>query len=155
MKAAADDLAARAPVWQALSLLYLDSETTGVYDEAASVLAASPYSLAELREILVYEVNPVLHWNLLSAAGEWQGFCQDWLCEQILRRQHWPRWWRRLATQTVPKNDWPAIAARVEQRRNTDSLRPLAPGTPSPPNPPLEGEGFRSTKPAHSCISKH
>lgn len=136
MKAAADDLAARAPVWAALSQLYLDTESTDAYAETASALAASPYSLAELREILLYEVNPVLHWNLLSAAGEWQGFCQDWLRGQILRRQRWPRWLRRLATQTVVKNDWPAIAPRIEQWR---TVHGLGPGTrqatiPTPPS---------------------
>jgi hypothetical protein len=56
----------------------------------AKVLAQSPYSLAELREIELWEVAPVVGSNLLSVAGEWAGFAPDWLfaaCEKRAERR--------------------------------------------------------------------
>ena len=69
MKPPADDIEARAPVWEAMSGLYLDTDTTLWHPAAAQAFAASPYSVAELRDILVYEVNPVLWSNLFCVAG--------------------------------------------------------------------------------------
>ena len=127
MKPPGADLAARRPVWQALSALYLDTDVREHYAEAARVCAASPYSLAQLQAILLDEVNPVLHSNVWQAAGVWQAFCQDWLCTEILRRQRQPRWWRRLAGREVPRHHWPCVAALIgQQRMATPSLFPSA-----------------------------
>jgi hypothetical protein len=119
MKPPADDLQARTPVWEAMSELYLDTDTTLLHASAAQAFAASPYHLAELRDILVYEVNPVLWRNAFSVAGIWQGFRQDELRDEILRRQAYPRWWRRLAPQPVLRREWRAIVPLVDAlRRN-------------------------------------
>jgi hypothetical protein len=117
MKSPADDLAARAPVWEAMSELYLDTDTALSLDATAQTFAASPYRIAELRDILVYEVNPVLWRNVYSVAGIWQGFRQDELRDEILRRQRHPRWWRRLAPQPVLRHEWRAIVPRVDALR--------------------------------------
>lgn len=78
----------RKPIWIALSNFYLD---TGLQEtdlqQIAGVILASPYSWEEIRKIDKYEVFPVLHVNLLSVAGEWAGFNEDWLVEIIDRRQ--------------------------------------------------------------------
>lgn len=122
MKPAAADLAARRPVWQALSTLYLDTDVRDSYAGAAAVCAASPYSLEQLQAILLDEVNPVLHTNVWQTAGVWDAFCPDWLSAEILRRQRQPRWWRRLAGREVPRHHWPHVAALiVRQRANTPS----------------------------------
>lgn len=122
MTPAGTDLAARRPVWQALSTLYLDTDVRENYAEAAQLCAASPYSLAELQSILLDEVNPVLHSNVWQAAGVWDAFCPDWLCAEILRRQRQPRWWRRLAGREVPRHHWPRVAALIQQQRTAPSL---------------------------------
>lgn len=121
MKPPADDLDARAPVWEAMSQLYLDTETTLLHATAAQVFAASPYSVAELRDILVYEVNPVLWSNLFSVAGIWDGFGQDALRDEILRRQARSRWRRRLLPQPVLHDDWRAIVPLVDALRAAQS----------------------------------
>lgn len=77
----------RKPVWEALSNLWLDTEL----DEAdlefiASVLDQSHLSVPELHWIYLYEVAPVVYINLWSVAGEWAGFNQEWLVEQILNK---------------------------------------------------------------------
>lgn len=88
------EILARKPVWRELAKLYLDTE----FDDddlqpMAQVLAVSPHSLAELREIEVWEVAPVISSNLLNVAGEWAGFDEEWLfeqCEQRARRRSLP-----------------------------------------------------------------
>jgi hypothetical protein len=77
----------RLPVWRELAALYLDTE----HDDAglryiAGVLAASPYSVAELREIELWEVAPVVWSNLIVPAGAWQGFDQRWLAAACARQ---------------------------------------------------------------------
>lgn len=124
MKPPSEDLQARTPVWEAMSELYLDTDTTLLHAAAAQAFAASPYSLAELRDILVYEVNPVLWSNLFSVAGVWQGFHQDELRDEILRRHAYPRWWRRLAPQPVLRRDWRTIVPLIDIARSAVSALP-------------------------------
>jgi hypothetical protein len=91
---AEEDLNARRPVWEALSTLFLDTDTSLLRDHRSAVLARSPYSVAELEEILSDEVFPICSWNLLSVAGEWAEFDGDWLERTIVRRLQ-KRWrWR-------------------------------------------------------------
>jgi hypothetical protein len=96
------DLKNRAPVWQALSELFLDTSLDlADRDRIAAVLAASPYSTTELDEILLWEVYPVCWSNLFSIAGEWSEFDPEWLQKRIL---HGPSLLRRV---------WAAIFGRV------------------------------------------
>ncbi len=76
----------RKPIWKALSDLYLDNELQD-YDfrHMASVIVKSPYSLEEVKQINRNEVFPVLHTNLLSVAGEWAGFDEEWLVSEITK----------------------------------------------------------------------
>lgn len=88
------DLAARRPVWEAWSELYLDTDPTPPFlDRCVERLAASPYSPHALRLILWREVHPVCCWNLLAPAGVWDGFDVAELEEAILRRRRgWLAW---------------------------------------------------------------
>jgi hypothetical protein len=117
MKAARDDLPQRRPVWLALSWLYLDTDLDGQLPALADTLAASPYSLADLENILRRELHPVLQWNLLAAAGVWDGFDAHWLEQQILRR-------RRLLRLgfLFPQREWQQLAGLVRDRRNDRNL---------------------------------
>ncbi|WP_313916236.1 hypothetical protein [Tahibacter sp.] len=119
MKPPADDLDARAPVWEAMSELFLDTDTTRLHATVAQVLADSPYSVEELRDILVEEINPVLWSNLYCVAGIWQGFDQDGLRDEILRQQTRSRWRRRLLPQPVLRDDWCAIVPLVGALRES------------------------------------
>lgn len=85
-----EDLAAREPVWAALSDMFLDTDTSLSRQWRAEQLAASPYSIEQLQFILVDEVYPICKYNLLSVAGEWEGFNPEWLRERILRRLRSP-----------------------------------------------------------------
>jgi hypothetical protein len=121
MKDAAQDLAARTPVWSALSDFYLDTSPRSFVRSAARTLAASPYSLGELHDILLREVHPVLARNLCATAGVWDGFDIDWLARRIVRgqrRAHWarPRAWcgRRYADGV-----WRLLAPRIGRFRES------------------------------------
>jgi len=125
MKAAAQDLQARRPVWSALSDLYLDTEYRSSVRSAARDLSASPYSLDELREILMREVHPVLAWNLCATAGVWDRFDQDWLCDRIVQGQRRPRWLqpRPLCARDYARLMWRLLEPRVRRCRE-DTTHP-------------------------------
>ncbi|WP_456299285.1 DUF7079 family protein [Methylocaldum marinum] len=74
MPPAEDDLDHRRPVWDALSSLFLDTDTSLSREWRVKLLASSPYSVEQLEHILVDEVYPICRWNLFSIAGEWAGF---------------------------------------------------------------------------------
>jgi hypothetical protein len=122
MKHAAEDLAGRRPVWEALSDLFLDTEVSLARNWRVGILAASPYSLEELERILIDEVHPICKYNLLSVAGVWAGFDQAWLEARILRRLGSPL--RRLHSinfgrLTVPRSaEWRATKAAIAAARD-------------------------------------
>ncbi len=102
-KLSAADLLARAPLWEALADLWLDTELADFQlDHIARVIAASPYPLETVMVIHDEEVAPAVSANLLSVAGEWAGFDGDWLnerCRHFAARRHSP--WHRLRVWTL------------------------------------------------------
>lgn len=114
-----DEIQARRPVWSALSDFYLDTDVEGWYPHAARVLADSDYTIDELRDILRHEVHPVLHPNLMTVAGEWAGFDEDWLAERILQRLAKPRWRRPFGCVLcgTPDEIWARLAPMVATER--------------------------------------
>jgi hypothetical protein len=77
----------RKPVWAALSDLWLDTELTeDDLQRIAGVMKRSEYSINELRDIYLFEVAPVVFPNLLSVAGEWAGFDEEWLFVETTKR---------------------------------------------------------------------
>jgi hypothetical protein len=109
--------ATRWPVWEALSTLFLDTDVSLLREYRASVLAASPYTVAEIEAILTEEVFPVGRWNLLSIAGEWAGFDLEWLESQMLAPR--PRFARFGASRVLRSNEWRATRTAIEDRRLT------------------------------------
>jgi hypothetical protein len=77
----------RKPVWAALSDLLLDTELTDDdLQRIAGVMKRSGYSVPQLRDIYLFEVAPVVFWNLLSIAGEWDGFNEKRLFAEATKR---------------------------------------------------------------------
>ena len=122
MKPAAEDLASRRPVWEALSELFLDTDVSLARNSRAGILAASPYSLEELERILIDEIYPICKYNLFGVAGAWSGFDQAWLEARILRRLRSrlrPLHTLNLGRLTVPRSaEWAATKAGVADARN-------------------------------------
>jgi hypothetical protein len=77
----------RKPVWSAFSDLWLDTELTeDDLRRIAEVMKWSGYTIPELRGIYLFEVAPVVFPNLLSVAGEWAAFDEEWLFVEATER---------------------------------------------------------------------
>jgi hypothetical protein len=75
----------RKPIWVALSKLYLDTELSeSTLLSIVETFKKSVFTLAEIKKIDRTEVFPVLQVNLVSVAGEWAGFDEEWLVETIV-----------------------------------------------------------------------
>ena len=61
----------RRPVWNAMSDVFLDTETRWEMPNVAFVLVQSGYSAEELDAIWHDEIVPECAWNLQQVAGEW------------------------------------------------------------------------------------
>ena len=114
-----EETASRRPVWAALSELFLDTELAADdMRRLGDVLARSPYSLRELEAILFRELVPVLQRNLRQPAGEYRGFDQAWLEQQVARRAartfRWPHW---LLSRGAVREPWARLRELVAQAR--------------------------------------
>lgn len=110
-------LAERAPVWIALSELFLDTELqSNDYEHIARILAASPYSEKKLEEILRFEVTPVLKYNLMSVAGEWAGFDEAQMRERMAPLID-KRPFFNFGVFWMVRDGWKEVVRRVSQQR--------------------------------------
>jgi hypothetical protein len=67
-----------------LSELFLDTEHTQLeLNHLTSSLRPLGIPVLTLEHVLRYDLFPILSPNLLSIAGEWQGFDEDWLLQQV------------------------------------------------------------------------
>jgi hypothetical protein len=112
----------RKPVWSALSALFLDTDVSVFREQVAAELAASPYSISELQQILVDEVYPACRTNWFAwPGGEWAGFDDTWLESRILGRLRSPLrplHWINLGRLTVHVSwEWRRIKRRVKELR--------------------------------------
>jgi hypothetical protein len=80
-----EDIANRTPLWMAMSNFYLDNELTeNDIQYIAKTCAESPYTMKEIERIMFTEVWPAFVQNLLSVAGEWAGWDQDFVQQRVL-----------------------------------------------------------------------
>jgi hypothetical protein len=119
---APEDIERRLPLWVALSDLFLDTEMGRLwYPSIVKAIRNGGFTVAEAKQILIEEVGPVFAPNLLSVAGEWAGFPDDFVRDRVsayLNRAGWrPR--RQLVTgrmiDTVVKECWPEVERAFSQ----------------------------------------
>lgn len=117
----APDLAARRPVWLALSTMFLNTDVTQGRSARAQQLAASPFEVDALQHILIHEVYPACWANLSDPAGEATAFDPVALEARILARgTRTPRWDAlvELAQIAVPQSEeWLATRAALQAHR--------------------------------------
>lgn len=109
------ELGRRKPVWSALSDLFLDTDVSLSREYDARILAESPYSIEQIERILLDEVSPACIGNLRSVAGEWAGFPDNWLVEQITTMRAKPGSGRR---SSLIEDDWLLLRAAIVARRD-------------------------------------
>ncbi|WP_147297883.1 DUF7079 family protein [Trinickia dinghuensis] len=109
----------RAPVWEALSELFVGRELQD-YDYAAIVetLRRSRYSLDELEKVLRQEVAPVFRGNLSSLGiPEMEGWARDTVVKDVQAHLgHEKKGWSRLLAQLVMSKTLPELASERWQR---------------------------------------
>lgn len=82
--------------------------------------------ISELKEIELYEVFPVLKNNLMSVAGEWKGFNENWLkasCKKayLKRKNIFFRWKIKLYNiflRSMTEYHWVEIEKRIKKHNN-------------------------------------
>ncbi len=124
----------RAKAWDAWSNLFLDSPVDdSCINYIAWLLAATPFSIAEIRHILKYEVEPACIGNLFLTAGQWAGFDAEWLVTECAKHQRaypYPKCANKrrgiflslaslMMNHTALERD--SVIAQVEQSRVNDS----------------------------------
>ena len=107
--------------------MFLDTDVSVTRTWRIQQLARSPYSVGEIEQILVEEVYPVLKYNLISVAGEWAGFDQEWLERKILERRasrFYALHWLNLGRITMPRlTEWRATKSGVVAARGRNEPR--------------------------------
>jgi len=86
--------AARRAVWIAFADHFLDTETRQRLPWAALAAVEAGYSIEQARDVWVHEVWPAVGGNLLSVAGEWACWDEDWLVgriQEVVEGRRWPR----------------------------------------------------------------
>lgn len=110
-----DDIAGRTPVWDALQMIFMDTDVSLSYDYIIETCRSSKYSVDEIESILFNEIMPAVRFNLLMLpAPEWCGFEIEWLKKQVLAKHRFGRrrpFWFRLYTRYHWKKLKPRIAA--------------------------------------------
>jgi hypothetical protein len=111
-----EEIARRLPIWTAMSALFLDTEPgTLAYDGIAREISAAGYSLAVAQKIFMNDVAPAFIGNLLSVAGEWQGWPEDFVRERVLakRGKRLEKAVSRLFHGKLLADEWAKIAAHL------------------------------------------
>jgi hypothetical protein len=127
----------RLPLWRALANFYLDTETDMCTAAAVDAATKSNFSSAEVEAILRWEVRPALYTNLLSVAGVWSGWDEEWLRNQMtasIGRREWLRIWpfRWLCRNWFMPDEWQEVQAAISNSGATVSSIHAPPSTRSP-----------------------
>ena len=121
------ELEKRITIWNAISEFYSDTELQDSdYESITNTFLNSDLHISELKEIDLYEVFPVLKGNIISVAGEWNGFDEKWLkdaCTKAYfkRKNSFFKWKARLYNHflySMRKDHWIEIEKRIKTHYN-------------------------------------
>ena len=111
-----EDVADREPVWDAMQMLFMDTEIN--FERMAKACADSKYTIDELREILFFEVFPALRFNLFALpGGEWSGFQMPWLKQRILTKNTRGRFFQPFFFRKYTRECWETLKPQIERFR--------------------------------------
>ena len=122
------EIARRLPVWAALSDLFLDTDVMLSVPYIARTIMESGYPLDEVELMLRWEVRPAFWGNLLSVAGEWAGWPEDFVRDRVLacggkRVERWLIGRDRF----FPREGWAAVIAAVQAAASAASVSAIQP----------------------------
>lgn len=123
MKRPEEDLENRRVIWDAMHLLWLDTDVDEFYfQDVAIACANSPYSLDELEKIYWSEVYTCMRHNLWGIAGEWQPCESNSLAREILKRHRFGKtiWFKQQRKYAFEY--WKSLSDAVALMRRTREL---------------------------------
>jgi hypothetical protein len=130
----------RAPVWAALSDLFVDTDVSIFYDDIVHVLRKSRYTEEEVEHILFNEVGPVFYTNLIAENRVWSAWPPDQVEDLILDHLALPPFQRRAAeeecfdlVEELFQEHWPAMEHAIWRQRRVQYQPAAAPRAPSLP----------------------
>jgi hypothetical protein len=115
----------RMPVWRALADFFLDDDLSS-HDLAriASDLAQSRYTEAQLFAILRHEVYPACSMNLVSVAGAWGAWGDDWIRERIAPRyDRRPRFYLPAFHWNAIRDHWEIVKTTLNEQRSKSAMQ--------------------------------
>lgn len=115
-----EDLSRRQAVWDAMHVLWLDTDVDEGYINGASRQCAdTDYSLDELEQIYWCEVYPAMRGNLWHVAGEWSPIDIESLSTAILKSHKFGRriWFKPL--RRYPMMNWTKLKSKIELLRSS------------------------------------
>jgi hypothetical protein len=132
-----EEVERRLPLWRALANFYLDTEGVTFVAEVVDAATEGKFSSSEVENILRWEVRPALYPNLLSVAGEWAGWDDDWLRDHMatsLERRIWLRAWpvRWFCRNWFMPPEWTVTQAAISSSAPTVSSIHAPPSTRLP-----------------------
>lgn len=104
----------REQVWTAMAEHFLDTETRHRLPYTAWVCVEARLTTEAAYAIWCREIIPVVGFNLCDVAGEWAGWDDTWLIEQVRRRTR-RRWgWPYLGVRKMVASDWNTLSGCIE-----------------------------------------
>ena len=73
-------------VWKSMADHFLDTENREGIPQTALLCVGAGLTVEEAHEVWLREVSPVVGANLLSVAGEWAGWDEEWLVTKVRAR---------------------------------------------------------------------
>jgi hypothetical protein len=114
MQSPENDIEDRTPVWDALQMLFMDTDVSLSYDYIVKTCVSSKYTVDDIEEILFNEVMPAVRFNLLMLpAPEWCGFDVEWLKKRVLKKHRFGKR-RPLVCRVYTNSHWKKLRSRIE-----------------------------------------
>lgn len=100
-----------------MQMLFMDTDPAEFVDEIADACARSPYSLAQIEDVLFQEVLPACRGNVFGLpAPEWAGFDPVALERRILAKHRFGRS-RPLLLRGYTRGWWERIEPKIRELR--------------------------------------
>lgn len=119
----AEEIERRAPVWRALSDLFLDTELDeSDFSMIAEKIRAAGFTADQAEEVLRRDVAPVFWGNLVQVAGEWTPWSEaqvrEMVCDRHRSRSRFFAWfhnWKSRRQMAVVRSEWRRVRDCLER----------------------------------------
>ncbi|MBL8536874.1 MAG: transglycosylase domain-containing protein [Hyphomonadaceae bacterium] len=132
----------RAPVWAALSDLFVDTDVSIFYSDIVQALRKSRFTPEEVEHILFDEVGPVFYTNLIAENRVWSAWPPEQVRDLVLDFLELPPFQRRAAldesaelVEDIFHEHWPLLRDAAWGGRPKRAAKPRPPARPASHSP--------------------